>query len=170
MHSSPSLTGSVLQAPSGLEILCLGHYSAYRDICHGVKTSFAPVVREAAAMMAASLALPSDGVLIPMPSHQGYATDTLALCLELSALSGLPVMDILRSDPHESVYNLKSRTGFVPSGLHLGFRLTGDVPSGLRPLVVDNVIATGFTMKSALALIPDGIPCTLAVDSLKCTL
>ena len=170
MHSSPSLTGSVLQAPSGLEILCLGHYSAYSDICHGVKTSFAPVVREAAGMMAASLALPSDGVLIPMPSHLGYATDTLALCKELFELSGLPVMDILRSDPHESVYNLKSRTGFVPSGLHLGFRLTGDVPSGLRPLVVDNVIATGFTMKSALALIPDGIPCTLAVDSLKCTL
>lgn len=170
MHSGPSLVGSVLQAPSGLEILCLGHYSAYREICHGVKTSSAPVVREAAAMMAASLALPSDGVLIPMPSHLGYATDTLALCKELSELSGLPVMDILRSDPHESVYHLKTHTGSLPFGLHLGFRLTGDVPSSLRPLVVDNVIATSFTMKSALALIPDGIPCTLAVDSLKCTL
>ena len=170
MHSSPSLTGSVLQAPSGLEILCLGHYSAYRDICHGVKTSFAPVVREAAAMMAASLALPSDGVLIPMPSHLGYATDTLALCKELFELSGLPVMDILHGDMRESIHNLKSLTGEIPSDISLGFRLTRDVPCGLRPLVVDNVIATGFTMKSALALIPDGIPCTLAVDSLKCTL
>ena len=170
MHSSTSFIASGLQARPSLEIFALGDYSAFRDICHKVKTSYHPFVREAAGMMAASLALPSDGVLIPMPSHLGYATDTLDLCEELSSMTGLPVMDILRGDMRESLYNIKSLTGEITADVHLGFRLTRDLPAGLRPLVVDNVIGTGFTMKSALALIPDGIPCTLAVDTHKCTL
>ena len=170
MNKSTSFIASGLQARMGLEVLALGDYSAYRDICHKVKTSYRPFVREAAGIMASHLSLPSDGVLIPMPSHLGYATDTLALCKELSGLTGLPVMDILHGDMRESVHNLKSVTGEIPAEFSLGLRLTRDVPAGLRPLVVDNVIGTGFTMKSVLALIPDAMPCTLAVDSLKCTL
>lgn len=170
MTKSPSFTASGLQARGGLEILALGDYSAYRDICHKVKTSYRPFLREAAGMMADLLTLPSDGVLIPMPSHLGYATDTLDLCKELSSLTGLPVMDILHGDMRESIHNLKSLNGEIPADIRLGLRLTRNVPSGLRPLVVDNVIGTGFTVKSALALIPDGIPCTLAVDYRRCTL
>ena len=170
MTKSSTFTASGLQARKGLEILALGDYSAYRDICHKVKTSYRPFLREAAGMMADLLTLPSDGVLIPMPSHLGYATDTLDLCKELSSLTGLPVMDILHGDMRESIHNLKSLTGKIPTDISLGFRLTRDVPSGLRPLVVDNVIGTGFTMKAALALIPECIPCTLAVDYRRCTL
>ena len=170
MTKSPTFTASGLQARKGLEILALGDYSAYRDICHKVKTSYRPFLREAAGMMADLLTLPSDGVLIPMPSHLGYATDTHDLCKELSSLTGLPVMDILHGDMRESIYNLKSLTGEIPTDISLGFRLTRDVPSGLRPLVVDNVIGTGFTMKAALALIPECIPCTLAVDYRRCAL
>ena len=170
MTKSSTFTASGLQARKGLEILALGDYSAYRDICHKVKTSYRPFLREAAGMMADLLTLPSDGVLIPMPSHLGYATDTLDLCKELSSLTGLPVMDILHGDMRESIHNLKSLTGEIPTDISLGFRLTRDVPSGLRSLVVDNVIGTGFTMKAALALIPGFIPCTLAVDYRRCTL
>lgn len=170
MTKSSTFTASGLHARKGLEILALGDYSAYRDICHKVKTSYRPFLREAAGMMADLLTLPSDGVLIPMPSHLGYATDTLDLCKELSSLTGLPVMDILHGDMRESIHNLKSLTGEIPTDISLGFRLTREVPSGLRPLVVDNVIGTGFTMKAALALIPGCIPCTLAVDYRRCTL
>ena len=170
MTKSSTFTASGLQVRKGLEILALGDYSAYRDICHKVKTSYRPFLREAAGMMADLLTLPSDGVLIPMPSHLGYATDTLDLCKELSSLTGLPVMDILHGDMRESIHNLKSLTGEIPTDISLGFRLTRDVPSGLSPLVVDNVIGTGFTMKAALALIPECIPCTLAVDYRRCTL
>ena len=170
MTKSSTFTASGLQVRKGLEILALGNYSAYRDICHKVKTSYRPFLREAAGMMADLLTLPSDGVLIPMPSHLGYATDTLDLCKELSSLTGLPVMDILHGDMRESIHNLKSLTGEIPTDISLGFRLTRDVPSGLSPLVVDNVIGTGFTMKAALALIPECIPCTLAVDYRRCTL
>ncbi len=170
MTKSSTFTASGLQVRKGLEILALGDYSAYRDICHKVKTSYRPFLREAAGMMADLLTVPSDGVLIPMPSHLGYATDTLDLCKELSSLTGLPVMDILHGDMRESIHNLKSLTGEIPTDISLGFRLTRDVPSGLSPLVVDNVIGTGFTMKAALALIPECIPCTLAVDYRRCTL
>lgn len=170
MTKSSTFTASGLQVRKGLEILALGDYNAYRDICHKVKTSYRPFLREAAGMMADLLTLPSDGVLIPMPSHLGYATDTLDLCKELSSLTGLPVMDILHGDMRESIHNLKSLTGEIPTDISLGFRLTRDVPSGLSPLVVDNVIGTGFTMKAALALIPECIPCTLAVDYRRCTL
>ena len=170
MNKGTSFTASGFQARKGLDILALGDYSAYRDICHKVKTSYHPFVREAAGLMADLLTLPSDGVLIPMPSHLGYATDTLDLCKELSSLTGLPVLDILHGDMRESVHKLKSLTGEIPADFCLGLRLTRDVPAGLRPLVVDNVIGTGFTMKTVLAIIPDAIPCTLAVDSLKCTL
>ena len=106
----------------------MGDYSAYRDICHKVKTSYRPFLREAAGMMADLLTLPSDGVLIPMPSHLGYATDTLDLCKELSSLTGLPVMDILHGDMRESIHNLKSLTGvsskvdFHQSGIEKGTR------------------------------------------------
>ena len=79
-------------------------------------------------------------------------------------------MDILHGDMRESIHNLKSLTGEIPKDISLGFRLTREVPSGLRPLVVDNVIGTGFTMKAALDLIPGCIPCTLAVDYRRCTL
>ena len=156
MTKSSTFTASGLQVRKGLEILALGDYSAYRDICHKVKTSYRPFLREAAGMMADLLTVPSDGVLIPMPSHLGYATDTLDLCKELSSLTGLPVMDILHGDMRESIHNLKS--------------LTGEIPTDISPLVVDNVIGTGFTMKAALALIPECIPCTLAVDYRRCTL
>ena len=170
MIKSTSFAASGFQARKGLEILALGDYSAYRDICHKVKTSYRPFIREAAGMMADLLGLPSDGVLIPMPLHLGYATDTLDLCNELSGLTGLPVMDILHGDMRESVHKLKSLTGEIPADFNLGLRLTHDVPVGLRPLVVDNVIGTGFTMKAALALIPECVPCTLAVDYRRCTL
>ena len=38
MTKSSTFTASGLQARKGLEILALGNDSAYRDICHKVKT------------------------------------------------------------------------------------------------------------------------------------
>jgi len=154
----------------GPGILTLGEYSTWRELCHRVKTTPGDAAREAAALMAASLALPSDGVLIPVPSHLGYADSTLILCEELSMLTGLPVADVLRGAERDSLYVLKRTLGAVPAGFDAGFHLVSGLPAGLRPLLVDNVIGTGFTMRSALAVVPDGIPCTLAVDYSKCRL
>ena len=150
-------------------ILTLGDYSIHRELCRRVKTGDPGPVREAALALA-TLDLPSDGVLIPVPSHLGHATDTLLLCCELSSLCGLPVLDALRGERRESLYLLKSAGLPLPPAESLGLRLTQPLPEGLRPILVDNVVGTGLTMKAALAAVPGGIPCTLAVDYSRCTL
>ena len=99
-----------------------------------------------------------------MPSHLGYATDTLRLCNEISSLTGLPVMNALMGNERESLYYLKRNGEIVPDLSFFGFHLVRDIPAGLTPVIVDNVIATGQTMKAALAAVRKAIPCAIAVD------
>ena len=54
--------------------------------------------------------------------------------------------------------------------ISLGLCLCGDLPAGVTPLLVDNVIGTGLSMKAALALVPSGVPCTIAVDTRRMSL
>ena len=145
-------------------ILTLGDYSLQRELCHRVKTSSLPSLREAAGKLAAGLDFPADGVLIPVPSHLGTATDTLLLCNELSRLTGLPVCDALTCSGHDSLYLLKKAGSPLPDITSMDFRLKAELPTGLRPLLVDNVISTGTTMKGALSAVPGGIPCSIAID------
>ena len=145
-------------------ILTLGDYSLQRELCHRVKTSSLPSLREAASKLAEGICFPADGLLIPVPSHLGIATDTLLLCNELSSLTGLPVCDALISNGHDSLYLLKKAGSPLPPYLSLNFRLKSGLPSGLKPILVDNVISTGTTMKAALSAVPGGIPCSIAID------
>ena len=145
-------------------ILTLGDYSLQRELCHRVKTSSLPSLREAASKLAEGICFPAEGLLIPVPSHLGIATDTLLLCNELSSLTGLPVCDALISNGHDSLYLLKKAGSPLPDIPSMDFRLKAELPAGLRPLLVDNVISTGTTMKAALSVVPDGIPCSIAVD------
>ena len=46
----------------------------------------------------------------------------------------------------------------------MDFRLKSGLPSGLKTILVDNVISTGTTMKAALSAVPGGIPCSIAID------
>ena len=129
-----------------------------------MKTSSLPSLREAASKLAEGICFPADGLLIPVPSHLGIATDTLLLCNELSSLTGLPVCDALISNGHDSLYLLKKAGSPLPDIPSMDFRLKAELPAGLRPFLVDNVISTGTTMKAALSDVPDGIPCSIAVD------
>lgn len=92
------------------------------------------------------------------------ATDTLLLCNELSSLTGLPVCDALISYGHDSLYLLKKAGSPLSCFPSMDFRLKSGLPSGLKPILVDNVISTGTTMKAALSAVPDGIPCSIAID------
>lgn len=92
------------------------------------------------------------------------ATDTLLLCNELSSLTGLPVCDALISNGHDSLYLLKKAVSPLSCFPSMDFRLKSRLPSGLKPILVDNVISTGTTMKAALSAVPDGIPCSIAID------
>ena len=153
-----------LQVSNGLEILSVGEYSTYRELCHRVKTGERSSIQEAAHLMAERISFLSTRILIPMPSHLGYATDTLRLCNEISSLTGLPVMNALMGNERESLYYLKRNGEEVADLSFFGFHLVRDIPAELMPVIVDNVIATGQTMKAALAAVRKAIPCAIAVD------
>ena len=153
-----------LQVSNGLEILSVGGYSTYRELCHRVKTGERSSFQEAAHLMAERIPFLLTSVLIPMPSHLGYATDTLRLCDEISILTGVPVINALRGNERESMYYLKRNGIEVPDPSFFGFYLVRDIPAELTPVIVDNVIATGQTMKAAIAAFTRAIPCSIAVD------
>ena len=153
-----------LQVSNGLEILSIGDYKAYQDLCHRVKTGERSSIQEAAHLMAERIPFLLTSVLIPMPSHLGFATYTLGICNEISNLTGIPVVNALRGKEHESMYYLKRNGIVIPNPSFFGFHLVVDIPADLTPVIVDNVIATGQTMKAALAAVKTAIPCTIAVD------
>lgn len=102
-------------------------------------------------------------VLVPVPSHTGRAGYTLQLARQLARLTGATVSDCLRSDSRQSSFQLK-RSGVTLLASDMGFRLSGDAPTG-RVLLVDNVVASGNTATAALQLLPSARVLTLAVDS-----
>ena len=103
-------------------------------------------------------------VLFPMPSHLGFATDTLGICNEISSLTGIPVVNALRGKERESMYHLKQNGIVIPDPSFFGFHLVVDIPADLTPVIVDNVIATGLTMNAALGVVQSATPCLLAHD------
>ena len=165
MRRSASTEVCNLQVSNGLEILSVGEYSIYRELCHRVKTGELSSIQEAAYLMAERISFLSTRILIPMPSHLGYATDTLRLCNEISILTGLPVVNALMGNERESLFYLKRNGEKVPDLAFFGFHLVRDIPAELTPVIVDNVIATGQTMKAALTAVPTGVPCSIAVDN-----
>lgn len=102
-------------------------------------------------------------VLVPVPSHTGRAGYTLQLARQLARLTGATVSDCLRSDSRQSSFHLK-KSGVTLLAADMGFRLSGDAPTG-RVLLVDNVVASGNTMAAALQLLPSARVLALAVDS-----
>lgn len=88
----------------------------------------------------------------------------------MSMITGLPVADILYSQARDSFYELKKNQHSVPSLDFFGLRLMATLSKGVQPIIVDNVIATGWTMASAKSIIPSAIPCALAIDAGICSL
>lgn len=163
MHRLHFNQSSVLRAGNGSGLFTLGSYSDYKTLCHSLKADDSLAIREAAALMASGLVLPQDSILIPMPSHLGYATNTLLLADAISELTGVPVMDALRGNCRCSVYDAK-RHGHTVTAEELGFGLKMDVPAGLRPFILDNVVATGLTAGAAIGVLPEASVIALAVD------
>ena len=105
---------------------------------------------------------PDKAVLVPAPSHKGYATDMLTLANAISERTGIEVVDVLKSDERQSQYEAKKETGKPLSSEELGIRMESVLPEGKLPIVVDNVVNSGNTAKACIDALGGGVVLTVA--------
>lgn len=141
-------------------------YGVVRYLCHHIKVGQAEAIASAAAYLAG--ALPKKSVLIPAPSHEGFATVTAKLCKAIQKEADrkgiqVRVVDAIVGDKRESLYQLKKR-GVNISAVRLRFSFRNDTveasvrdfrKKGYRVFFVDNVVDTGTTVRACLEVIPD---------------
>lgn len=135
-----------------------------RVICHGIKDNNPDAIVTAAFKMADCLPESQDVVLVPAPSHKGYATNTLKLANMIARISGAEVADILRGKERESNYSAKKAGhGMKPSDL--GFYLTDTLPEDKVVVFVDNCCDTGATAFAAAGVLGSCVVLTYAMTS-----
>lgn len=123
-----------------------------REIAHKIKGETisgepcTPTERSIAIDIAArdmALLIPKSAILVPMPSHHGYATDTLILANKIASIKHCVVKDILKGASRLSSYEAKKQG----VSTDFGFYLTEE-PQGVI-YYVDNIVASGATAKAA---------------------
>lgn len=124
------------------------------ETAHAMKNGEKWALWKAAAEMVQYI--PTNAVLIPMPSHTGRATYTLELCRMIAKTTAAEVRDILRGNERETLYTLKKQGRHILPG-KLGFYTTEPTPTDKRILIIDNVVATGTTATAAVRALGGGI-------------
>lgn len=140
-----------------------GYGGQHKDIAKLIKEGTPEAVARAAADMARFV--PENGVLIPMPPHEGTVkadTDTMILANAIGKLTGRPVVVALASDPRESRYKAKSEGRKGVSAAEMGFRQVKEIPEGSMPIFIDNVVGSGVTADAARTAMGGGITLSYA--------
>ena len=91
-----------------------------------------------------------DSHLIPIPNRMGIANMTLQLAIEINKITGNPISNIMKGKNRSSVYDIK-KLGKILEPNTLGFYLNDTPPK--KSTLIDNVYATGYTMRQALSLV-----------------
>lgn len=137
-----------------------GYRGKLDRLAHEVKGGSDDAVHRAARLMAPLV--PTYSVLVPTPSHEGYATDMLALALAISEETGAPVADVLKGTPRERQYDVKRTTGKPMAADAMGIRMEGVLPQGYMPVVIDNVVHSGNTAEACVKALGKGVVLSLA--------
>ena len=137
-----------------------GYRGKLDRLAHEVKGGSDDAVRRAARLMAPLV--PTYSVLVPAPSHEGYATDMLALAYAISEETGAPVADVLKGDARERQYDVKRATGKPMASDAMGIRMEGVLPQGYMPVVIDNVVHSGNTAEACVRALGRGVVLSLA--------
>jgi len=147
----------------GVSILSNNAYYAFGNniIAHKVKDGDKQAIRVAARSMRSVLHSWENVALVPVPSHQGYATYTLELA---RAIGKGRIFDILKCQERETLYSRKQR-GEQVTAESLGFYTVGRIPEHMHIVFIDNVVATGTTAKAARAAVGRGAMVAFAVDT-----
>jgi hypothetical protein len=149
-----------MRSPRLLPALDYYNDPGVRALHHALKAGSDSAARRMARDMAQHV--PADAVLIPMPSRKGYGGAGLLLAQHLAEVTGRPVVDALRGASRPSLYAVKKRGG-DPSSIDLGLYLAAPLPPG-TPVIVDNIVGTGHTARSALRAVPGAVVLVHAVD------
>ena len=117
-------------------------------------------INEAADLMAPMV--PDNAVLVPAPSHKGYATDMLLLANAIGVRTNSEVADVLKSAPRDSQYDHKINTGKPFTAEELGIHMDGELSEGKFPVIIDNVVNTGNTAEACVQALGGGLVLSLA--------
>lgn len=142
-------------------------YEKVRSLCHKVKEGDENAINTAAKMLAKALPK-SNVVLIPVPGHTGKADYTLKLAKAIRKNSDTKyitaICSCLRSNCHESLCEAKHQEKNI-NHITIKISFTDKITRTLYntylqndfvPVLVDNVIDTGKTMRECIKLIPKG--------------
>ena len=127
-------------------------YPKVRQLAHGLKDGDYASICRAADMMAdgiRGMAAGRNCVLVPIPNHHGRAVYTKTLANEISRRTGIPTWDILSCRPHMPLHYAK-KNDLKPEGIYLKLNLYRQVPEQFTPIVIDNVLDTGYTAGAAI--------------------
>ena len=127
-------------------------YPKVRQLAHGLKDGDYASICKAAEMMADGIREMAAGrncVLVPIPNHRGRAIYTKTLANEISRRTGIPAWDILSCRPHMPLHYAK-KNDLKPEGIYLKLNLYRQVPEQFTPIVIDNVLDTGYTAGAAI--------------------
>ena len=131
----------------------------HRQIANLLKEKNPEAVMIASVEMAALV--PKNAVLIPMPPHTGSVTedtDTMVLARAISDLTHRPVINALEGAERERRQDTKQKkTGSQVKAEQLGFRQIAEIPEGMIPYFIDNVVGSGVTAQAAHDAIGSGI-------------
>ncbi len=155
-----------------LQVIYGQPYKEVREWCKLIKTEPQALPRKYLDEICA--ALPKDSILIPIPGHQGTPSHTAALAEDIIRRSthfhkdvrSLP--DLLATQPRESLCEAK-HNGKDIKDIPVAYACReGDlkelkefISMGYAPVLLDNVIDTGTTLRAARQAV--GLPC-LAVS------
>ena len=135
--------------------------SGRREIAKAMKLGNTDAIRLAAVAIATAVKFSKDAILVPVPSHLGYATYTLELANEIARLTGSEVADVLKGAQRDMLYDIKKRHKPV-SVEYLGVYATKELPQDRPIYYVDNVVATGATAKAVFRTFGRGTMLTYA--------
>ena len=141
-----------------------------REVCHAVKQSTDLDARQASINSMADYfsnlgVFDSSCILIPAPQHSGNAEYTKTISEIVSKRTGATMLDIVKCQPHEPLYDQKYKGNKV---LDLDLYLAGKVPEGKKIILIDNVISTGETVfKISNLLKKPVIPVVYAIDDTR---
>ena len=154
---------AIIAVSDGITFLSTGRYydGINQWITHSIIEGDTDAIGYAARRMAAIV--PANAVFVPIPGHHGVADQTLRLVQALSSYTHLPFVDALRGREHESQYEAKQR-GHVLSGREMGFQQVRELPPDRIPCLIDNVVDTGTTAKTAAEALGNAMVLSFAMS------